>query len=164
MSRRMGLASLHDVDTIDPDGCPAAAASGSNRDQVAMDRAVAERLIRSYIEGWRAGDRDKILSTLAPECVIIESYGPAYTGVDKIARWIDTWLGAGNTVDRWEVTSLDVAATACFFEWEFECTFAGSRSGFLGASIARFRDERIVSLREYKMTDTPSEWEPPDTP
>jgi hypothetical protein len=25
--------------------------------------------------------------------------------VDKIARWIDTWLGAGNTVDRWELTS-----------------------------------------------------------
>src|SRR6266508_703559 len=92
-------------------------------DQVAMDPAVAERLVHAYVEGWRTGDRAKILGTLAPDCVIVESYGPTYTGEDRIARWIDTWLGAGNTVDRWELTSLEVTAagTACFFEWEFEC-------------------------------------------
>ena len=128
-----------------------------------MDPAAANRLVHAYVQGWRAGDRAKILATLAPDCVIVESYGPTYTGADKIARWIDTWLGAGNTVDRWEVTSLEVTAagTACFFEWEFECTFAGTRSGFAGASIARFSHNRIVSLREYKMTDAPFEWEPP---
>ena len=84
--------------------------------------------------------------------------------MDKITRWINTWLGAGNTVDRWEVTSLEVTATgaACFFEWEFECTFAGTRSGFAGASIARFSNNRIAALREYKMTDAPFEWEPPE--
>jgi hypothetical protein len=83
--------------------------------------------------------------------------------VDKVARWIDAWLGAGNTVDRWELTSLEVTATgtACFFEWEFECTVAGARYGFAGASIVRFSDNRIVALREYRMTDAPFEWEPP---
>jgi ketosteroid isomerase-like protein len=84
-----------------------------------MDPAAAQHLVHAYVQGWRAGDRAKILGTLAPDCVIVESYGPPYTGVDKISRWIDTWLGAGNTVDRWEVTSLEVTATgtACFFEW-----------------------------------------------
>jgi ketosteroid isomerase-like protein len=128
-----------------------------------MDPAAASRLVHAYVQGWRAGDRAKILATLAPDCVIVESYGPTYTGADKIARWIDSWLGAGNTVDRWEVTSLEVTAAgrACFFEWEFECTFAGVRSGFAGASIARFSHDRIVALREYKMTDAPFQWEPP---
>jgi ketosteroid isomerase-like protein len=129
-----------------------------------VDPAAAEHLIHAYVDGWRTGDRAKILGTLAPDCMIVESYGPTYTGVDKIARWIDTWLGAGNTVDRWEVTSLEVTATgaACFFEWEFQCTFAGVRSGFAGASIARFSNNRIAALREYKMTDAPFEWEPPE--
>ena len=83
-----------------------------------MDPAAAQHLVHAYVEGWRTGDRAKILGTLAPDCVIVESYGPTYTGVDKIARWIDTWLGEGNTVDRWELTSLEVTAagTACFFE------------------------------------------------
>jgi hypothetical protein len=64
------------------------------------------------------------------------------------------------------VTSLEVTATAtaCFFEWEFECTFAGTRSGFAGASIARFSHNRIVALREYKMTDASFEWEAPQAP
>jgi hypothetical protein len=61
------------------------------------------------------------------------------------------------------VTSLEVTATgtACFFEWEFECTFGGVRSGFAGASIARFSDNGIVALREYKRTEAPFEWKPP---
>jgi hypothetical protein len=96
--------------------------------------------------------------------VIVESHGPTSTGVGKIARWLDTWLGAGNTVDHWEVTSLEVTAagTACFFQWEFQCTFAGSRSGFAGASIVRFSHDRIVSLQEYKTTEAPFEWDPPE--
>jgi hypothetical protein len=34
-------------------------------------------------------------------------------------------------------------------------------SGFAGASIARFSNNRIVALHEYKMTHAPFEWEPP---
>jgi hypothetical protein len=57
------------------------------------------------------------------------------------------------------VTSLEVSATgtACFFEWVFECTVAGARYGFAGASIARFSNNGIVALREYRMTDAPLE-------
>ena len=41
-----------------------------------MDPAAAEHLVHAYVQGWRSGDRDKILDTLAPNCVIVESYGP----------------------------------------------------------------------------------------
>jgi hypothetical protein len=50
-----------------------------------VDPAAAEHLVHAYIEGWRTGDRAKILGTLAPDCVIVESLGPTYTGADKIA-------------------------------------------------------------------------------
>jgi hypothetical protein len=58
-----------------------------------MDPAAAQHLVYAYVRGWRTGDRAKILGMLAPDCVIVESYGPTYTGTEKIARWIDTWLG-----------------------------------------------------------------------
>ncbi len=36
-----------------------------------MDPADAEHLIHAYVQGWRTGDRAKILGTLAPDCMII---------------------------------------------------------------------------------------------
>jgi SnoaL-like domain len=127
-----------------------------------MDHASAEWMVRLYVEGWKEGNRAKILGSLDPACVIIESDGLTYRGVEKIGRWIDTWLGDGNEVNRWDITSLYVTGEICFFEWVFECTFDGTRAGFEGASVVRFRNGKIVSLREYGMMDAPAphEWEP----
>ena len=123
-----------------------------------MSDVSARQLIHAYVEGWKAGDREKILSTLDLECVIIESYGPTYRGKEMVGRWIDSWLAPGNTVDRWDVTSLSIGDEACFFEWFFECTYDGDRGGFEGASIMRVRDEKIIFLREYAMTAPRFEW------
>jgi membrane protein YqaA with SNARE-associated domain len=84
-----------------------------------------------------------------------------------MSRWLtrnaqfkqNSWFGPGNEVNRWDVTSLYVTGEACFFEWVFECTFARNRDGFEGASIAQFRNEKIVFLREYAMTAKRYEWE-----
>src|SRR5579884_4006607 len=124
-----------------------------------MGDASPDQLVLNYVEGWKIGDREKILSTLDPACVVIESYGPVYRGKEMVGRWIDSWFAPGNTVNRWEVTSLYVANDACFFEWFFDCTHAGKRSGFEGASLARIANEKITSLREYAMTAPRYEWE-----
>ena len=94
-------------------------------------------------------------SNLDPACMIIEYDGLTYRGVEKIGRWIETWLEDGNEVNRWDITSLYVIDDVCFFEWVFECTFAGTRAGFEGASVVRFSNGKIVSLREYGMTNAP---------
>ncbi len=117
-----------------------------------MDHASAERaerMVRLYVEGWKEGNRAKILGNLDPACVIIEYDGLTYRGIEKIGRWIDR-----------DITSLYVTGEVCFFEWVFECTFAGTRAGFEGASVVRFHSGKIVSLREYGMMDAPHEWEP----
>ncbi len=124
-----------------------------------MNDAFTNQLILTYIEGWKLGDREKILSTLDPASVVIESYGPLYRGKEMIGRWIDSWFASGNIVNRWDVTSLYVTDEACFFEWIFECTYAGNHSGFEGASVARLSNGKIIFLREYAMTAPRHEWE-----
>ena len=125
-----------------------------------MDYATARQLVLTYVEGWKEGDQAKILNCLDPECVVIESYGPTYRGLAQIGRWVKTWLsGEGNQVTRWDVTSFYATDEACFFEWEFECTYEGKLGGFEGASIARFKNGKIVFMREYAMTAERYEWE-----
>lgn len=124
-----------------------------------MGDASPNQLVLNYVEGWKSGDREQILSTLDPACVVIESYGPTYRGKEMVGRWIDSWFAPGNVVNRWDVTSLYVTDEACFFEWTFEGTYKGSRSGFEGASLARVSNGKIHFLREYAMTAPRYEWE-----
>jgi SnoaL-like domain len=124
-----------------------------------MDSTSPNQLILRYVEGWIAGNREQVLSTLDPACLIIESYGPTYRGKEMVGRWIDSWFAPGNRVNRWEVTSFYTGDEACFFEWIFECTYEGSRSSFEGASLARLSQGKITFLREYAMTASRYEWE-----
>lgn len=124
-----------------------------------MDSQSISQLVHAYVDGWIAADREKILRALDPDCVVIESYGPTYRGSEMVGRWIDSWFVGSNVVNSWDVTSLYIVGDACFFEWVFDCTFAGNRNSFEGASIARLREEKIVYLREYAMTAKRYEWE-----
>jgi hypothetical protein len=124
-----------------------------------MHDATAHQLILTYVQGWIAADREQILSTLNPDCLIIESYGPTYRGRDMIARWIDSWFAPGNVVTRWDITSFFATDEACFFEWNFECRYAGNLAGFEGASLAQVSQGKIIHLREYATTAPRYEWE-----
>ncbi len=123
-----------------------------------MNKDTAMRLIRSYIEGWRERDRAKILDTLDPDCMIVECYGPVYRGAARVGAWIDAWFGEGNSVDRWDITSLLAGDDGAAVEWRFACTWHGTFSTFDGASIVRFKGERIAYLREYQTTETLYDW------
>ena len=54
-----------------------------------MDRETADRIVDSYVGGWRDGDRERILRTLDEGCVVVESYGPVYRGKARVGQWID---------------------------------------------------------------------------
>jgi ketosteroid isomerase-like protein len=125
-----------------------------------MNRQKAYELVNAYVEGWKNDDPAQIVDTLASDCVVVESHGPTYRGLEIAARWIESWLGAGNTVDRWDVTSLcfdEVEQTAAF-EWVFECMADGVRYEIDGISIVEFAGDKIVALREYRVTAPPYEW------
>jgi len=120
----------------------------------------AYQLITAYVKGWKTNDAAQIIATLAPNCVIVESHGPTYRGLKIARRWIEGWLGAGNTVDRWDITSFHFAEAdqVAAFEWGFECTADGVHYEIDGISIVGFEGGKIVTLREYRMTRPPYEW------
>lgn len=124
-----------------------------------MNAEIADRLIRRYVDGWREGDAAKILATVTEDCVVVESHGPTYHGKDQIARWVDTWFGAGGEVLAWEIRSLEALGEAAFFEWSFGCKWLGEKHEFEGASAVRFRDGKIASIREYATTAPLYDWE-----
>jgi ketosteroid isomerase-like protein len=125
-----------------------------------MNRQQASQLVIAYAESWKTNDPARITATLAPDCVIVESHGPTYRGREVAARWIEGWLGAGNTVERWDVTSFcfDEAEQVAAFEWAFACTADGVRYEIDGASVAEFANGKIARLREYRMTEPAYDW------
>lgn len=71
-----------------------------------MNEKTAFNLIQQYIEGWKQNDLLLILSTLAEDCVVIESHGPQYQGIREIERWFGFWLNANGKVTKWDLLSL----------------------------------------------------------
>jgi hypothetical protein len=125
-----------------------------------MNRQDAYKLVDVYVEGWKINNPAQIIDTLAPDCIIVESHGLTYRGLEITTRWIVSWLGGGNAVDRWDVTSFcfDEAEQTAVFEWEFECTSGGVHCEIDGISIAEFENGKIVALREYRMTEPLYDW------
>ncbi|MGC9974026.1 MAG: nuclear transport factor 2 family protein [Gaiellaceae bacterium] len=124
-----------------------------------MNAETAEKLIRSYVEGWCKGDADEILGAVAPDCVVVEAHGPTYRGRDRIAQWVGTWFAAGGEVLLWEIRSLELAGEAACFEWSFACSWQGERYELEGASVVRFNEGRISYIREYATTAPLYDWD-----
>jgi ketosteroid isomerase-like protein len=118
-----------------------------------------QQTISTYVAGWQEGNREKILSCLDPACVIIEAHGSTFRGKDMVARWVDSWFHEGNIVNSWKILDLHEADDSCFFEWIFECTHEGKVAALEGASLARFRDGAIISMREYATVAPRHEWD-----
>jgi SnoaL-like domain len=115
-----------------------------------LDRSHAEHLVRTYVDGWKEYDSAKVLSTLHPACVLIEADGELFRGADRIASELDKRV-AGEYgpwhISRWDITTLAVENELCFLEWRLE-----GRGNLEGASLVRFTDDKISSIREYCTT------------
>jgi hypothetical protein len=117
-------------------------------------------VVQQYTDGWLSADRQMILSTLTPDCEIIESHGPHYIGTRSISSWIDTWHNAGGRVVTWEITSFSSFEDAACYEWKFCCIWEGTKDSFSGCTIVTMKDGLISSLREYRMTHAQYRVEP----
>jgi hypothetical protein len=116
-------------------------------------------LVEAYIDGWRKNDKDKILSSLASDIMIIESHGPKYTGIKKVDEWISSWIEEGSVVKRWDITSFYMTdTTTAFFEWSFECEVKQIPHTIEGISIIKIKDNKISYMREYKTSKPVFEW------
>lgn len=116
-----------------------------------------KNLIESYIEGWKTSDAIKILSPLAANCLIIESHGPIYHGKEMIQEWVLTWLKC-HKVKKWELTSFYSFNDIICCEWNFSYQGKEGQEEFKGITIARIEHEKIIWLKEYRMTAPPYPW------
>lgn len=119
----------------------------------------SKAVMQSYINGWKLSNSRRILATLSSDCVIIESHGPTYRGLETVRQWIDEWTKS-NRVEKWEITSFYSCGDMIFCEWHFVYNNQSSKEEFDGVTIARIRNGKIESLREYRMTAPPYEWRP----
>ena len=108
--------------------------------------SVGERLLRTYVDGWKEHDRAKILGTLAPDCVVVESHGAVYRSSARVG-------------EAWDITALLVTADTAAMEWRFTCTWHGRPASFEGASLARFSAAGIAYLREYQTVGELYDWD-----
>jgi hypothetical protein len=115
--------------------------------------------IQTYIDGWKENNLEKILSSLAKGCKIIESHGPTYNGIDQVKKWVEVWLKANGVVRRWDVASLYIIEGGAVFEWIFECFVDGKDYYLEGISVVVFENGKIKYLREYRSTKKPFDWD-----
>jgi ketosteroid isomerase-like protein len=115
-------------------------------------------LLEQYIAGWRTHDVAAILATLAPNCVVVESYGPVYRGHDSVARWVSAWLTENGKVIDWTIHDHGSSPDGETAEWTFHYTWRGEEKSFDGATIAKLRDGKLSYLREYATTASLYEW------
>lgn len=114
--------------------------------------------LADYADAWIAADIDRLAALVAEDCVITECYGPVYRGRERVRQWAEAWFGAGGVVHRWDTHDHFAADDREAAQWTFECTWAGERSTFDGATVARVRDGLVLELREYQTTAPLYDW------
>jgi len=117
-----------------------------------MTKKLARQLIEDYVKGWEQADSSRILKPLSDNCLIIESHGPTYNGLEQVKHWVKEWHQEGR-VDKWEINSFCFVKNTAFFEWSFTCTTKGGTDSIEGASVVKFKGSKISGIHEYRMTE-----------
>src|SRR6516164_2931109 len=100
-----------------------------------MNDASTKQLLLAYVEGWKSGDREKILNTLDPACVVIESYGPTYRG--------KKWSVDGSIPGLLQVTSSIAGMSLLSMSQMRHVSLNGSLNVRMRASGAALREHRL---------------------
>lgn len=123
-----------------------------------MTTSQAKKHIQTYVNGWKANDAKIILKPLSPNCKIIESHGPIYTGIETIRKWIEVWLRSEGEVTRWDITSFSFIDAVATFEWTFACEVNKKEYYIEGISVVHFQNNKISYIREYRTTKSTYVW------
>lgn len=88
--------------------CGTAATPGPLPDS---ERRAIRDVSRAYVEGWRAGDPEEVLSTLAPDAVLMPPGREPVRGTGEIRAfwWPDD--GSTTTITRYEMTIEEVGGS-----------------------------------------------------
>ncbi len=118
-----------------------------------MSNHTLHKVIDEYFSSWIHQNRDQFLSLLDKDIAVKECTGDVYEGIEAAQTWFETWNGNGNKVLSWEISDryFDVRNEVATVIWIFECNFEGENFIFEGASVVKFRNNKILKLDEYQM-------------
>ena len=117
-------------------------------------------LIQQYMDGWKQNNLEMIVSCLKENCIVIESHGPLYQGINDIEKWFQFWKEAKSKILKWAIISFvfcEKEKTA-FCEWDFSCISNNTQYDLPGISVVKFSDEKISFIHEYRMTKAAYQW------
>lgn len=110
-----------------------------------LTSSQARELIEQYTLGWLSGDESMICAPLSNSCIVIESHGDTYSGIEEIQKWISTWISEGR-VSKWDIKSFYYDNNTAFFEWDFNCIHKSVSYPIYGSSVVRFHNDKISSI------------------
>lgn len=109
-----------------------------------------EEITRLWFEMWLQKKDLGIRDIFAPDAVYVESWGPEYHGVEKIAHWFSEWNTRG-TVLRWDIKQFFHRGDQTVVEWYFRNRMEEKAAeAFDGMSLIRWaEDGKIAFLKEF---------------
>lgn len=125
-----------------------------------MIEKKASELVQQYILGWKQNNLNLITSCLSEDCIVVESHGPTYHGIRDMEQWFKLWLEAKSEILKWDILSFSFCEREqiAFCEWDFTCVSNDVKYSFLGISVVKFSDHKIIFIHEYRMTNPGYNW------
>lgn len=65
-----------------------------------------KQLFHTYVDGWKENNIGKIIKPLTDDCIIVESHGPTYHGIEEVKQWFSFWEQEKGKVLLWDISSL----------------------------------------------------------
>lgn len=109
-----------------------------------------EKMIKLWFDMWLQKRDLGIMDMFDKEAVYIESWGPEYTGAEKIRHWFAEWNTRGSVL-VWDIKQFFHNENQTVVEWHFENSMDdGTVQAFDGISLIKWSQSgKICFLKEF---------------
>ncbi|CUQ32093.1 hypothetical protein BH721_11790 [Clostridium baratii] len=108
-----------------------------------------EKIVREYFESWIKNNISVIENNFSEDILYIESWGPAYRGIEEVKLWFKNW-NKSSKVLCWEVKDIMLVDNKVICEWYFKHKHKEEVNDFNGVSLISFNDNnKITEVKEF---------------
>lgn len=113
------------------------------------DRWSKESIVKKYFNSWIVNDNSVLEETFSKNVSYIESWGPAYSGLEEIKKWFDDWH-KNSEVLNWDIKDIIILDKTFICQWYFKHKHNEDINDFNGVSWIKFNDDnKIIELKEF---------------
>ncbi|SHI95216.1 SnoaL-like domain-containing protein [Clostridium cavendishii DSM 21758] len=117
-----------------------------------LNMNIKEEITRNYFKAWIDNDISIIEKVFSEDILYVESWGPAYIGINQLKAWFMDWH-KNNKVVIWDIKDIIILNNRVICEWYFKYQHKEKIEDFNGISLIRFDNcEKIEELKEFMST------------